>query len=173
MKRTTVHLLLAAATLIALILLVALLNAPRMLDSYADIENARAHQAAAEAMQTQAEATILAVSGMLCLTGLLALLLLGGLGLAVYLSHAGRFPSQPRPTLPDGRTALPFSQPGRWPHSLPRRFTRPRPLLPPNTPPAWLQTTPPAPWRPEEEASLPAGMDWADWDWPDEDFPAF
>jgi hypothetical protein len=172
MKRTPVHLLLVAITLIALILLVALLNAPRMLDSYAAIETARAHQAAAEAMQTQATATIIAVSGMLCLTGILALLLLGGLLLA-YLTLANRFPVQNRPLLPDGRTTLPFSLPGHWPQLAHRGPTRRRPLLPPNPPPSWPEAAPPTAWRPEEEVSLPDGMDWAAWDWPDEDFPAF
>jgi hypothetical protein len=144
-----------------------------MLDSYADIETARAHQAAAEAMQTQANATILAVSGMLCLTVLLALLAFGGLLLLVWLSLAHKIPSQNQPTLPDGRTVLPFSQPGHWPQSLPTRLTRRRPLIPPNYPPSWPEAAPPAPWTPEEEVSLPNGMDWAAWEWPDEDFPAF
>ena len=149
MKRTLVLLPLAALALIFLVLLSAVFNAPRMLDSYAEIENARAHQAAAEAMQTQAEATIAAVSGMVCLAGILGILVVGGFLLAAWFALAyGRNPLSVNPALP-------------YPAQPKRSHLRP------SVQPIYQPPTPPTAWLPVEN------FDWQSWTWPEDDFPAF
>lgn len=104
--------------LVLLVVLTAVLNAPR-------IAEARAHEAAAHAMQTQAIVTGLAVAGMLLLVALLALALVVVVGLFLWgmvtgrLAMVGQFNSQslkqrrmqihhvPHPRLPAGHVQLP------------------------------------------------------------------
>jgi hypothetical protein len=149
MKRTLVLVSLTLLALITLSLFSAVFNAPRMLDTYADIETARAHQAAAEAMQTQAKTTNTAVLGMVCLAGVLGFLVVGGLLLAVWfaLAHGRNALST--------NTALPYpAQPNR------RR-------LQPSTQPLYQPPTPPTVWLPT------ADFDWQSWTWPEDEFPPY
>jgi hypothetical protein len=149
MKRTLVLVSLALLAFIALALFTAVFNAPRMLDSYAEIETARAHQAAAEAMQTQVEATMVAVSGMVCLVGILGILVMGGLLPVAWFALAnGRnplsvTPNSPYPTQPKQSRLRPSVQPI---------------YQPPAQPTVWLPVD---------------DFDWQSWTWPEDDFPTF
>jgi hypothetical protein len=112
-------LVLLAVCLVLLIVLTVALNTPR----YAE---ARAHEVAAEAMQTQAVVTGLAVTGLVLLAGAMALAFVLVVGLLLWamatgrLAMAGRFDTFPQPRRPAlTRNHGPYSQlPAAWPTLL-------------------------------------------------------
>jgi hypothetical protein len=141
-------------TLIALIILAVVLNAPR-------VAEANAHTAAATAMQSQANVTGIAVFGMTCLAGTLGLVVVAGLGLFGWLTVSGYWPTRGRvQPLPHLR-----------PRSAPRRMRLSSTTL--------SQTTAVVPVRPQPTVTvygypdeieivpftLPPG--WEDGEWPD------
>ncbi len=96
--------------LIALTLFTAVLNMPR-------VAEARAHEAAANAMQTQAIVTGLAVVGILLLVGLLALFLLLVVGFLLWGMVTGRLAMIGRfTTRPSGKRRMQFQQSPQAPH---------------------------------------------------------
>lgn len=151
MTRTLILILL---TLIALIVLAAALNAPR-------VAEAQAHHAAATAMHAQATVTGLAVIGMTCLAAVLGLVV-AGLGVVGWLMVHGYLPNrdriQPvlpgRPHLPNRRLRLPTT-------TLSRRHPR-TPLTP--DPPVTVYA------YPDEIETIPFTLPpgWETGDWPDQ-----
>lgn len=150
----TRFLVLTLLTLIALIILAVVLNAPR-------VAEAQAHTAAATAMQAQATVTGLAVIGMTCLAGTLGLVVVAGLGLFGWLTVSGYWPtrgrvqhlSHLRPRLPQHRVRLSANALSQQ-HSL-----VPRTPQPPTTSYAYPDEIEIVPF------TIPPG--WEDGEWPD------
>lgn len=141
-------------TLIALIILVVTLNAPR-------VAEANAHTAAATALEAQANVTGMAVFGMTCLAATLGLVIVSGIGLLFWLTLNGQLPTR-------GRFQ---SMPHLRPRSAPRRMRLSSTTL--------SQTTEMVPVRPQSPVTvygypdeieiipfnLPPG--WDEGEWPD------
>jgi len=98
--------------LIALIILVVTLNAPR-------VAEANAHTAAATALEAQANVTVMAVFGMTCLAGTLSLVIIAGIGLLFWFMLNGQLPTRGR------IQPLPHLRPRSGPHRMRLASTTP------------------------------------------------